>query len=90
MRLIFSEESWSDYLYWQEADRTILKRVNALIKDTQRSPFTGIGKPEPLLGRYSGFWSRRVTREHRLIYRVVGKEEMQSLEIAALRFHYPR
>jgi toxin YoeB len=90
MRLIFSEASWSDYLYWQEADRAILERINALIKDMLRSPFVGIGKPEPLVGSLKGFWSRRITKEHRSIYRVSGAGDLQSLEIAACRYHYLR
>ena len=88
MRLVFSEESWADYLYWQEADRTIRDRINTLIEDTVRSPFSGIGKPEPLVGNYKGFWSRRITQEHRFIYRIHGTGEDQSLEIASLRYHY--
>ena len=88
MRLIFSETSWSDYLYWQETDRAVLNRINALIKNCSRSPFAGIGKPEPLVGEFKGFWSRRITKEHRFIYRVSGSGELQSLEIAACRYHY--
>ena len=88
MRLIFSPESWSDYLFWQENDKVICKRINDLIKDVMRSPFAGIGRPEPLLGQFQGLWSRRITREHRLVYRVSGKGEAQSLEIASCRFHY--
>lgn len=88
MRLIFSPESWSDYLFWQENDKAIRKRINDLIKDVMRSPFAGIGKPEPLLGQFQGLWSRRITREHRLIYRVSGKREAQSIEIVSCRFHY--
>ena len=88
MRLIFSQAAWSDYLYWQETDEAILKRVNELIKDCVRTPFKGIGKPEPLVGNLKGWWSRRITREHRLVYRIAGTREFQSLEIAACRFHY--
>ena len=90
MKLVFSESAWADYLYWQEADRAILARVNELIRDTRRGPFTGIGKPEPLVGNLKGWWSRRITREHRLVYRVSGSGDSQSLEIAACRFHYGR
>lgn len=90
MRIIFSGVSWSDYLYWQETDTAVCKRINELIKDTMRSPFSGIGKPEPLSGNYTGFWSRRITREHRLVYRIAGKVDEQALEIAACRFHYDR
>ncbi|MDG2450480.1 MAG: Txe/YoeB family addiction module toxin [Saprospiraceae bacterium] len=84
MRLIFVDESWEDYLYWQKNDRSILKRINALVKDISRSPFKGLGKPEPLKHKYQGFWSRRITKEHRLIYRV----EKGTIEIAKCIFHY--
>lgn len=83
-KLIFVEESWEDYLYWQRVDKKMLKRINALLKDISRSPFSGIGKPEPLKFKYKGFWSRRINDEHRLIYRV--KED--EIHIAKCRFHY--
>lgn len=88
MKLVFSERGWTDYLYWQEMDRAILARVNELIRDTSRSPFKGIGKPEPLVGPLKGIWSRRITREHRFLYRISGSGDAQSLEIIACRFHY--
>lgn len=88
MKLIFSSRSWADYLFWQENDKAVLARVNALIGETMRHPFQGIGKPEPLRNEMSGWWSRRITGEHRLVYRVSGSGEAQSLEIAACRFHY--
>ena len=88
MKLVFSKDAWADYLYWQEHDREGLIRVNEIIRDVLRSPFNGIGKPEPLVGNFKGWWSRRITREHRLIYRVSGKDDDQSLEIAACRLHY--
>lgn len=84
MRLIWSEKSWDDYLYWQQTDKQTLKKINALIKDIQREPFSGIGKPEPLKHQYSGFWSRRITDEHRLVYEV----SQNCIGIAACRFHY--
>ena len=90
MRLIFSSQSWSEYLFWQEFDRKISARINDLIKETMRTPFSGMGKPEPLMGDMKGFWSRRITQEHRLVYRVGGKGGEQTLEIAACRFHYGR
>jgi len=90
MRLVFSQEAWSDYIFWQKNDRAAIDRINALIKDAMRSPFAGIGKPEPLVGDMKGFWSRRITREHRLVYRVTGKQDTPTLEIAACRFHYGR
>lgn len=90
MKLVFSQAAWSDYLFWQEHDPSVLRRVNELIKDADRSPFRGIGKPEPLVGSLKGWWSRRITAEHRLVYRVAGGGEDQALEIAACRFHYQR
>jgi len=84
MKLIFVDESWEDYLYWQKADRKILDRINNLVKDISRNPYTGLGKPEPLKYKYQGYWSRRITEEHRLIYRVVNDE----IHIAKCRFHY--
>lgn len=84
MRLVFAEQAWDDYLYWQKMDQKILKRINSLIKDIQRHPFEGIGDPEPLKYNWSGFWSRRITKEHRLVYAV----EEDSILIAQCRFHY--
>ena len=84
MKLIFSEYAWEDYLYWQRTDRKILQRINTLIKETQRTPFEGIGKPEPLKHDLSGYWSRRINDEHRFVYRV----EADSLFLAQLRYHY--
>jgi toxin YoeB len=88
VRLGFTPRGWADYLYWQESDRTLLARINELIRDAMRTPFTGIGKPEPLLGDMKGWWSRRITQEHRLVYRVRGSGDEQTLEIASCRFHY--
>ena len=84
MRLSWLPNGWKDYLYWQEKDRKILQRVNDVIRDTLRNPFSGIGKPEPLKKNLEGWWSRRITQEHRLIYRVEG----DSLLILQCRFHY--
>lgn len=84
MRLTWLPNGWSDYLYWQRNDRKILQRVNELIRDALRNPFSGIGKPEPLKHHLKGWWSRRITQEHRLIYRVEG----ESLLIMQCRFHY--
>ena len=84
MKLIFSEQAWSDYLYWQQNDKKILKRINTLIESIRRSPFEGIGKPEPLKHQFSGYWSRRIDTEHRLIYRI----ESDAILIAQLRYHY--
>jgi toxin YoeB len=90
MRLVFSSQSWSEYLFWQEFDRKVSARINDLIKETMRTPFAGMGRPEPLVGDMKGFWSRRITQEHRLVYRISGKGDEQTLEIAACRFHYGR
>lgn len=84
MDLLFQTHAWEDYLYWQEQDQKILTRINDLIKDCLRSPFKGIGKPEPLKGDLSGSWSRRITEEHRLVYAVRDKR----LHILQCRFHY--
>lgn len=88
MRLVFSPKGWSDYQYLLETDKVALSRVNRVIKDTLRSPFDGIGKPEPLRGNLKGFWSRRITLEHRLVYQVSGEGDVQTLEIVSCRFHY--
>ncbi len=84
MELVSQTNAWDDYLYWQEQDRKILFRINDLIKDTLRSPFKGIGKPEPLKGNYAGCWSRRITDEHRLIYKLKDGR----LHVLQCRFHY--
>ncbi len=86
MKLIFADAGWEDYLYWQQADPKILDRLNALIKECQRDPFRG--KPELLKGSLQGWWSRRLTREDRLVYRVAGAGDARSLEIAQCRLHY--
>jgi len=84
VKLLFADEAWADYLYWQKQDTRMVERINKLIRETQREPFAGIGKPEPLKPALVGFWSRRITDEHRMVYRVEGK----TLMIAQLRFHY--
>lgn len=84
MELVFQSHAWEDYLYWQKTDKKILERINELIKDSLRDPFKGIGKPEPLKGNYAGYWSRRISDEHRLVYAVTGKR----LHILQCRFHY--
>jgi toxin YoeB len=85
---MFEARGWSDYLFWQATDRKMLDRVNMLLKEAARAPFTGIGKPEPLRGTLSGCWSRRIDGEHRLVYRVIGKDGEQRLEVLQCRFHY--
>ncbi len=84
MILCFSEKSWSDYLYWQTQDKKTLKRVNLIIKDTKRNPVTGLGKPEPLKNNLTGYWSRRISKEHRIVYKV----ENNTITIVSMRFHY--
>jgi len=84
VKLIFADEAGEDYLYWQKQDKRMVERINKLIQETQREPFSGVGKPEALKHALSGFWSRRITDEHRMVYRV----EKDALEIVQLRFHY--
>ncbi len=88
MIVLFDPDAWASYLYWQQNDRTVLERINRLLEECRRHPFKGTGRPEPLKGDFSGFWSRRITLEDRLIYRVVGKGDGQRLEIAQCRYHY--
>ncbi|MEM6832989.1 MAG: Txe/YoeB family addiction module toxin [Pseudomonadota bacterium] len=88
MRLIFASQAWQDYLYWTGSNPKTALRINEMIKQCQRTPFQGIGKPEPLQGDLRGWWSRRISQEHRMVYRVKGSGENQALEIAQLRFHY--
>jgi toxin YoeB len=84
VRLIFHDEAWEDYLYWQANDPKILARINLLIKEVRRTPFKGTGKPEPLRGKLAGWWSRRIDQEHRLVYRPTE----EGLLIAQCRYHY--
>lgn len=84
MKLTFSEHAWEDYLFWQKTDKKVIRRINLLIKEIQRTPFEGIGKPEPLKHSLSGYWSRRITDEHRIVYKVAEC----SLLVAQLRYHY--
>ena len=84
MRLIFADAAWDDYLHWQQQDRRMVERINKLIKEAQREPFAGIGKPEPLKHALAGYWSRRITDEHRMVYKIDG----DSMLIAQLRYHY--
>ena len=84
MKLSWDEEAWEQYLYWQQADLAILRKINALLKECLRTPHKGIGKPEALKGNLRGYWSRRITQEHRLVYKATADE----LRIAACRFHY--
>jgi toxin YoeB len=84
MKLVWAAQAWDDYLWWQTEDRKVLKRVNDLIKDIRRHGNEGIGKPEPLKHGFQGYWSRRITDEHRLVYKIEGDE----IRIAACRYHY--
>ena len=88
MKVVFSHQGWEDDLQWVEADPATLRRLNALIDECRRSPFRGTGRPEPLRGELQGWWSRRLTHDDRLVYRVAGKGEEQRLEIAQCRLHY--
>jgi toxin YoeB len=90
MNLLWSENGREDYLYWQETDRGMVRRINALIVDIRRDQFAGIGKPEPLRDNLSGWWSRRITGEHRLVYRITGAGDARRIEIMMCRFHYGR
>jgi len=84
VKIVFSEQAWEDYLYWQKTDKNLLKRTNQLIKAIIREPFEGIGKPEPLRHGFSGYWSRRINDEHRIVYKVSD----DALLIAQCRYHY--
>ena len=84
MKLIFSENAWEDYQYWQKNDGKLLLRINELIKDIQRNGYQGIGKPEPLRQNLSGWWSRRIDNQHRIVYRI----QDNSIFIAQARYHY--
>jgi toxin YoeB len=84
MKIVFSEHAWEEYLYWQQTDKKVLKRINQLIRDIQREPYQGIGKPEPLRHGLSGYWSRRINDEHHLVYKVEGDE----LRLAQCRHHF--
>lgn len=84
MKILFVEQAWQDYHYWKDHDRKTFERINVLIREITREPFAGTGKPEPLKHALSGYWSRRLTREHRIVYKV----ENDTLTLLQLRFHY--
>jgi toxin YoeB len=88
VKLVFSDQAWEDYQYWVNTNDKVRDRINELIKQCKRTPFKGTGKPEPLKGDLTGWWSRRISQEDRMVYRVSGTGDSQSLEIAQLRFHY--
>ena len=84
MNILFTDDAWDDYLYWQQTDKQTLRKINQLLKEIQRTPFTGTGKPEPLKHQLQGCWSRRIDSEHRLVYEIAG----QTLKVIGCRFHY--
>lgn len=86
--IVFRRDAWRDYVAWQAEDEKVLERINILIEECLRDPFRGIGKPEPLRQNLAGWWSRRITGEHRLVYRVKGTGEGQALEVLSCRYHY--
>ncbi|MBA4057281.1 MAG: Txe/YoeB family addiction module toxin [Marivirga sp.] len=88
MQIAFTDHAWDDYLYWQANDTDTLEKINDLIKEIKREPFKGTGKPEPLKGNLAGYWSRRITGEHRLVYRISGTKPHQILTIIQARLHY--
>ena len=88
MKLLWASDAWDDYVQWQQSDAVTLARINTLLAEIRRQPFKGLGKPEPLKGNLAGWWSRRITGEHRLVYRVAGSGETQRVEIVQCRYHY--
>jgi toxin YoeB len=84
MNILFTDDAWEDYLYWQQTDKQTLRKINQLLKEIQRTPFTGIGKPEPLKHQLQGCWSRRIDSEHRLVYEITDN----ALKVIGCRFHY--
>jgi len=88
MKTACTEDAWQEYLQWQKEDEKILEAINGLIRDIKRDPFKGLGKPEPLKHALQGWWSRRISGEHRLVYRASGKGDAQQLDIAQCRYHY--
>jgi toxin YoeB len=90
MNILFTREAWADYLELQRRDPEVVDRLHRLLAEIRRTRFSGVGKPEPLRQNLTGWWSRRLTAEHRIIYRIVGTGEAQRLEVMACRFHYRR
>jgi toxin YoeB len=90
MKLVWTANAWEDYAFWQQNDMNMVVRINELVRNAKRTPFVGLGKPEPLKGDLAGFWSRRITGDQRLVYRVSGTGTTQQLEIVQCRFHYEK
>jgi toxin YoeB len=88
LKLLWTSEAWEEYVLWQAENPAVVAKINALLADLRRHPFSGLGKPEPLRGSLSGWWSRRITGEHRLVYRVTGTGDGQRAEIVQCRYHY--
>ena len=88
MNILWTPNAWEEYLHWQQTDQKVLASINDLIKDIQRDPFKGLGKPEPLKHKFQGYWSRRITLEDRLVYRIVGVAPNQQMQIIQCRYHY--
>jgi toxin YoeB len=88
VKVVFWPTAWDDYRHWFDHDEKMFSKLNALIEECRRHPFTGTGKPEPLSGNLKSWWSRRISSEHRLVYRVEGKGETQNLQLAQCRYHY--
>lgn len=88
MKVLFDPEAWAEYLAWQREDARVIEKLNGLIEECRRDPFRGTGKPEPLRQNLTGWWSRRITGEHRLVYRVRGSGDAQVLEVLSCRYHY--
>ncbi len=91
MNILFSKTAWEQYLEWQKEDAKIVARIHELLRAIQRDPFKGVGKPEPLRQNLKGYWSRRINVEHRLVYRIIGKQqEGQRVEVLTCRYHYSK
>jgi toxin YoeB len=88
VKLLWTERGWEDYVHWQTHDREVLAKINMILRDVARSPYRGLGKPEPLRFELAGWWSRRITQADRLVYRVVGRGDEQRIEVAQCRAHY--
>ena len=88
MKIEFTKQAWEDFSYWLENDMEKVQKIKNLIKSIQKTPFKGLGKPEPLKYELKGFWSRRINQEHRLVYKISGKKENQLCSIIQCRFHY--